>query len=840
MALPSNKASASTIMSGRPNSSARNSETSNPIRRSFSGNPFTKPSVVTNPRGFNPNTPANSPSDFHRRNSIGRDQEDKENTKDHNLKPGRVRSPAVASKGTKNFMSPTISAASKITPSPKKKILVERNEPARTSLSFSTEKSPCRSVRFSDIVENIDSKADASLEENKTEASDDKEASLTASSISEALRCEEVLDPEVTVSSKIDSKSLPETVTDEPDCVNLDPTFKISPTSSCSWSCPILAPLDADPSLPPYDPKTNYLSPRPQFLHYRPNPRIEVYLNKDDGRQLEESFISGSFSDTDATEEAQSDYSQKESEDVSSVEILKEEEEEEEKEVNVSEPSPISTHLPKEEEEEEEEKEVDVSELSPISTHLPKEEETMKAKGGSKLHLFTRSKFMVLLLVLSVACLSVSVTNSPVIDPSVLKESSFIKIYDSYEIAEFAKVNLDGLAQNFRLWYANSISFVSELILSFKGVPISGPLHYCNLTVLHEDRAVDGYLVFDHSPKGTGEKFENINVLGSMRESEVDMESLEDENQHEIEADEDVGDVLEGLDDPEYEEVSQEIEEVSAEHGASESEEVLPALEAEVIQTEKSEEEVGFSVHLDSEQQSNLIYIEQPVMVPMADEIQPQVSEAGEIQGECEKTSFDEMESAKGDLNPESPEFHASAENLQSSEDGEFTLNGTKETIFIEKVMGITFLFLTVIAAAGFLYVRKSKNIRPNASINVEQPLLAKKLDFSPMSLERPSSRNWPTEVDMVGESCPSEMSSLQRSPSYSKKNEAQSQERRARKNYKRESLASSSDYSMASHSYGSFTTYEKIPTKHGHVADEETITPVRRSSRIRSQVTSP
>nr|XP_023928809.1 uncharacterized protein LOC112040139 [Quercus suber]POE90405.1 hypothetical protein CFP56_59945 [Quercus suber] len=832
MALPSNKASASTIMSGRPNSSARNSETSNPIRRSFSGNPFTKPSVVTNPRGFNPNTPANSPSDFHRRNSIGRDQGDKENTKDHNLKPGRVRSPAVASKCTKNFMSPTISAASKITPSPKKKILVERNEPARTSLSFSTEKSPCRSVRFSDIVENIDSKADASLEENKIEASDDKEASLTASSISEALRCEEVLDPEVTVSSKIDSKSLPETVTDEPDCVNLDPTFKISPTSSCSWSCPILAPLDADPSLPPYDPKTNYLSPRPQFLHYRPNPRIEVYLNKDDGRRLEESFISGSFSDTDATEEAQSEYSQKESEDVSSVEILKEEEEEEEeeKEVDVS-----SVEILKEEEEE---KENDVSELSPISTPLPKEEETMKAKGGSKLHFFTRSKFMVLLLVLSVACLSVSVTNSPVIDPSVLKESSFIKIYDSYEIAEFAKANLDCLAQNFRLWYANSISFVSELILNFKGVPISGPLHYCNLTMLHEDIPADGYLVFDHSPKGTGEKVENINVLGSVRESEVDMESLEEEDQHEIEADEDVGDVLEGLDDPEYEEVSQEIEEVSAENGTSESEEVLPALEAEVIQTEKSEEEVVFSVHLDSEQQS--IYIGQPVMVPMADEIQPQVSEAGEIQGECEKTSFDEMESPKGDLYPESPEFDASAENLQSSDDGEFTLNGTKETIFTEKVMGITFLFLTVIAAAGFIYVRNSKNVRPNASINVEQPLLAKKLDFSPMSLERPSSRNWPTEVDMVGESCPSEMSSLQRSSSYSKKNEAQSQERRARKNYKRESLASSSDYSMASHSYGSFTTYEKIPTKHGHVADEETITPVRRSSRFRNQVTSP
>jgi hypothetical protein len=127
-----------------------------------------------------------------------------------------------------------------------------------------------------------------------------------------------VLDPE-TVTDE------PATVTDEPDCVNLDPTFKISPTSSCSWSCPTLAPLDADPSMPPYDPKTNFLSPRPQFLHYRPNPRVESYLNEEsDGRRLEESF-----SDTDVTEETQSEDSQKENEDVSSGEKVKEEQEEE-------------------------------------------------------------------------------------------------------------------------------------------------------------------------------------------------------------------------------------------------------------------------------------------------------------------------------------------------------------------------------------------------------------------------------------------------------------------------------------------------------------------------------
>ncbi|MCI93272.1 hypothetical protein A2U01_0114570, partial [Trifolium medium] len=61
--------------------------------------------------------------------------------------------------------------------------------------------------------------------------------------------------------------------------------------------------------MPPYDPKTNYLSPRPQFLHYKPKPRMD----------LEDSFImSGSFSDTEVTEDTQSDESQKESEDVSS------------------------------------------------------------------------------------------------------------------------------------------------------------------------------------------------------------------------------------------------------------------------------------------------------------------------------------------------------------------------------------------------------------------------------------------------------------------------------------------------------------------------------------------
>jgi hypothetical protein len=803
-------------------------------------------------------------ADFSRRNSMG-SHEDKENTKDQNPILGKVRSPASSSRGAKNFMSPTISAASKIAASPRKKILVDRNEPARTSVSLSNEKKPFRSVRFSDVVEHIDdnAKADAGLQENnKIEASDDdKEGTFTAFFTSEALRCEEVLDPETDTDE-------PATVTDEPDCVNLDPTFKISPTSSCSWSCPTtLAPLDADPSIPPYDPKTNFLSPRPQFLHYRPNPRVESYLNEEsDGRRLEESF-----SDTEVTEETQSEDSQKENDDVSSCEMVKEEQEE----VLVSEDS--------------QEESEDVSEPTPISTQLPKE--TAEAKEKSKPQFFTRSKFIVLLLILSLAGLSISVTKSPVIAPSVLKESSFFEIYDSSGIAESAKANWDGLARNFWLWYANSISFVSELMPNFGGVPISVPLHYCNLTALSEDIPLDGYILFDHSHK------ENVHI-----------EPLDEEGQPELEVDEDIGEALEGFDDPEYEEIEEISEEhvtsvVSEELGTSESEEVLQALEAEVIQADNSEVHVSSEseevlpaqeaeviseseqvlqaqeaeVISDSEEvlhalegeviqadnleakttqeevvlADNVNYQEQPVMVSKGEETQSEVSEAVELQGENEIISFDKMESVKVDeKNPESSELDdASAENLQSSEVGEFSINGTTDKILRETVLGIALLVLAFIAATGFIYMKKGKkSTTPSAAINVEQPLLTKKFDSSPMSVSiehnfherRPS---LPTEVDMVGESCPSEMSSFERSSSYSKKelkggsseaqsferstsyskkelkgsSEAQSQERRKpRNNYKRESLApSSSEFSMGSPSYGSFTTYEMVPSKH-------------------------
>lgn len=74
--------------------------------------------------------------------------------------------------------------------------------------------------------------------------------------------------------------------------------------------------------------------------------------------------------------------------------------------------------------------------------------------------------------------------------------------------------------------------------------------------------------------------------------------------------------------------------------------------------------------------------------------------------------------------------------------------------------------------------------------------------------------------LDVAGARRPSEMSIFQISSSHSKKypkledDEAQSIEKKPRKSNRRESLAAS-EFSMGSPSYGSFTTYERIPAKH-------------------------
>ncbi|KAI5401016.1 hypothetical protein KIW84_065743 [Lathyrus oleraceus] len=278
------------------------------------------------------------------------------------LKPGKIRSPSPAgtSKSSKNFMSPTISASFKVAESPRRKILAERNETAHSS----DHKIHVRKVTFADPLEQ--KRLDASIDGNENpfpsfESDDMSSENLSDSDAASWIPSDDLLFENMPVpvnsplipqneihtfenvsvdplipQNEIYIESSFENVSREPDFVNLDPTFKLSPSAATppvSYTHTVVDPLDADPSITPYDPKTNYLSPRPQFLHYRPKPQIE----------LEDRFImSASFSDSEITEDTQSEESLKEYEDVSSGETLKQEEDQ------FSEPSPVRTLLPEE------------------------------------------------------------------------------------------------------------------------------------------------------------------------------------------------------------------------------------------------------------------------------------------------------------------------------------------------------------------------------------------------------------------------------------------------------------------------------------------------------------
>jgi len=836
-------------------------------------------------------------ADYPRRNSISRenivvafpDHEDKENGKDQNWKSVRIRSPA---KGAKNFMSPTISAASKINASPRKKILADWNEQIRTSISFSDTKSPLMEDLYSKPNKGLNQKKEVSFDSTVTYLGDNEDS-----------KSEEHVDLMVDSSSKDDLDLSSENLTMEKDCVNLDPSFEISPRVSSSFPNPALAPLDADPSVPTYDPKTNYLSPRPQFLHYRPNPRIELYLNKErDGQPLEEIFASECSSETEVSEaeDSQSDDSRKESDasladevkesDASSSDEVKEEEELEEL-LPASEPISIGTYV--------EEEELLVSEPNSISTSVEKAEE----KRVPKSRFYTRRKFIALLSVLTVGFLYVSVSKSQVMDPSVLNNFTFFEPYVPPEFSEYNRQTFDVLAQKVQLWLHQSLCYTHNLINCFRGVHILGPFQYANLTVLLEDDIVDSQFVFDQSILRSKVKYEE-KVLESIKGAEVNFNLADEEDQPravdeniEVVGDKNEWDFNSAPDSEEFgvpesikgaevsinlsdEEdqpsaVDETIEVVGVKNdwdfnSAPDSEEFsVPESEVAnlrpgsgVTETGKSAQEViqesAETAANVVELQSNMVLEDQSVLIPQAAEIQPEILNSMPSQGINDISSAG-IESPASEVNFEIL-AGAATENLRSSD-----LVNTRSA---QIMVGISLIVFSLLGTA-FVYMKSQTPTTRNAASAVDQMPATKKLDDSPMPVAA-------EHTDIVGESCPSEMSSF--SLSCSKKgqggtSEAHSCERKPRKNIYRREFMASPDYSvgsMGSPSYGSFTTYEKI-SKHVrsncpfmlvciHYSynlnfylmcvfsilvlkgneDEEVITPVRRSSRIRNQVTSP
>lgn len=177
---------------------------------------------------------------------------------------------------TKNFMSPTISAASKAT-LPKKKILAERNEASGSMLS---------DAHFSKTPQDAKSPADVGINGS-----------------------------------------------DGPLCRTTPLSYRASESEGDDQnSVP-------DSSSRPYDPLTNYLSPRPKFLRYNPNRRREIFLLKENeiedgngrlsiGRSV--SFESQNASDEDGARDTSSQGGSVQPEDEEIVEDEEDIEEEEE------------------------------------------------------------------------------------------------------------------------------------------------------------------------------------------------------------------------------------------------------------------------------------------------------------------------------------------------------------------------------------------------------------------------------------------------------------------------------------------------------------------------------
>jgi hypothetical protein len=476
--------------------------------------------------------------------------------------------------------------------------------------------------------------------------------------------------------------------------------------------------------------------------------------------ELEDSFImSGSFSDTEVTEDTQSDESQKESEDVSSDETVKQEEDQ------ISEPSPVRTVMP---------------------------EKTVEAKELRKSRFSLRSKAFALILLLSVAFVSFSISKSQGIDLAVFEE--FYGAYKSNEFSEFArdsfdqfsqfaKANYDGLSQNLHIWFTKSLSSISEFISDVRGARSLSQLQYFNLSGLHDYIEDSQYPIF-----GGGE-----NVIG-----DTHLPAQEKHAAQEVDVE----------DAPESEEafMGQSVTFV-------EPQQALQPVESAKEENQTPRDDDGDSEYKPSSNSDAAeIHNEEVCGEGSVDtRVEAQENDA-KLKGK--ESDADLKHSPVSDS--EAVETHTGDNALGKSESADAAIKGNEQSLEAAHIPPNMVLYLLLcagtifIAGATFNWSRKVKSRSKTITSSVKKPEIESENKQVP--LDKPSLRNAPVEMDVVGESCPSEMSSFDKSSSYrvNQSNEAISVEKKRRNNHRRESLASS-DYSTGSPSYGSLTVFEKI-----------------------------
>ncbi|XP_047085635.1 uncharacterized protein LOC124697036 [Lolium rigidum] len=767
-----------------------------------------------------------------RRRSFG----EKENDQQRDAAAARTTSKPARASGPKNFMSPTISAASKAvaaasSPSPRKRVLGERNEDAHLFAPFSP----------------------ANLA-HKPKATPPPEAGSAR-----RLRLSFDGPPPAAAAS----------FGEEDAGMENHHHHAIAAAESVDAAEPSRAAL--------YDPKTNYTSPRPRFLHYRPNPRIDMYRHGGSAaRRLDEGLASSESSeeslatttDDDLAEEEQEQAQQLGPEEPSALAAAPSEAEE-----AAAVPAAVSCVLPQEPAPGSPRAPVLTSEPAPAAatspparvlatepraTSPPARALTPEPKPGvssarapeKKKRSMLRFMFpLALILLVAAAFASVSLPpDSPIMaNPAVSKVSSFLSVQELHPVE---------LAAWLKQWSSSSLDSVTAyweaaLASTTQEQEYFGPHFAANFSAASADadHGADFYYNFaeampsDDEPIGATSDFTALLPEGDVV---LEEESLDDDA------------VEEEADASEYYKVVEELgvetsEEAPGSNGASFLEEQLNIHDAD----------------LSAQAEVDAVMEEESIDAAVPEELDLEMSEeAPDNYGE-EMASFSQNSDIPSEPIVE-PEQDVETDESQDDhtngkDEGEEVHRGLKPDSsmwpsYLDKISkpaaGVALLVVILSAGIAVFSMRKKQTqVVSTSSAPVEEPEQpASALSGEPEQAEhhsvedhhlvkpsqsvsgsseghvvRPSQfqSSMAEETERFGDSVSQYSSSLS------------SGQGRRRKTIEEENLTlepasrrESTTHSTSS--YGSFTTFEKISAKKKN-KDDEAMTPVRRSSRLRT-----
>lgn len=660
-------------------------------------------------------------------------------------------------------MSPTISAVSKINASPRKKVLSDKNEVSRSEvkgliLEDTKSHHQARScVSFTDVINII-----GIDENNRFEGSHDM--TITDYDADE--------------------------VHENKGIVYSDPRFRISPRPSVPYTSPEFAAREVGQLLPPYDPKKNYLSPRPQFLHYKPNPRIEQHF--DECKQLDELFVAeSSSSDTElSVEESENcEEQEKDAYHEGGVEVVEEEETK------------------------------DVEQLETESDQDMVCESIEETNQVPKQYGFRKFRFLGWFFALALGYMLVSATFSP--PTRLLKESAFYEFHIPREITEFAKANnLEQLSEKLWTLTGSSLVYMDKLISRLGGREEEyGPLQFHNLTYILQDDTVFQPTSVEISVA----EFDSQEPEEPLQEKSRGENNLEDGYVNEFEEEsggEENSEVVCETNDDDAETIEYD-----------EQTEMKPGTDIELNEGEGNLEalfEDGIEWNIEEQRESEVNPEENDDAGGRESQENLETGSTTKNQEESEATYINQndVESAAIDMRKQKESEVANAESESQEGFGEIS-SETSDDLHLKvrsptkidndlakAIMVLSYTVLVLVAAVAFLFAKKAKPVA--ASAPEPAPETTEELNSGHVLADNLLMKEKLSPLNFQSEEVDDRTSN-----SFHKKSSFQSNNRDSKEhesgggNKRRESMASSaSEYSIGSFSYGSFTTYEKIPIK--------------------------